>query len=357
MLRFSALGHRRRGQMIPLFALTATAILLVVGLVTDGGYALAQRRGSQNAADFAALAGARVVAEKIGGDATNGTDTNVKLAIQQSIALNRDAAITFGSPNGPQYVNAKGVPTGVFVGFAPGGTIPAGAEGVIVGTSRTWRPYFLGVAGITSWTAATTATAKGGFKAGGPPGPVFPVGIAEAFFTGRQPCAGPVSATVGDPCYPAHMTPGTLNVPGGFGWLKFGCSGYGLGQGSNGGCANSKPFLQTEIGPPANSFGCCTEVGLPGSQDLIGNLPGNKASADCDYYITNKIVVSVPVWDSAGGGGSNGYYHIVGFTGFQLTACHGGKDVEGVWRVPFSLGPTTSTPGFAGAPLAVQLIR
>ncbi len=27
-------------------------------------------------------------------------------------------------------------------------------------------------------------------------------------------------------------------------------------------------------------------------------------------------------------------HHIVGFTGFQITACHGGKDVEGVWRLP-----------------------
>ena len=157
-----------------------------------------------------------------------------------------------------------------------------------------------------------------------------------------------------------HMTPGNLNVPGGFGWLKFGCTGFGLGQAppaSNGGCSNSKPFLQDEIGPPAHSYGCCTEVGLPGSPDKIGSLPGNKASADCDYYIDNKVIVTVPVWDTADSGGSNGWYHIVGFTGFQITACHGGKDIEGVWRVQFSTGPTTTTPGFAGSALAVQLIK
>ena len=157
-----------------------------------------------------------------------------------------------------------------------------------------------------------------------------------------------------------HMTPGNLNVPGGFGWLKFGCSGFGLGQvapASNGGCSNSKPFLQDEIGPPAHSYGCCTEVGLPGSPDKIGSVPGNKVSADCDYYIDNKIIVTVPVWDTADSGGSNGWYHIVGFTGFQITACHGGKDIEGVWRVQFMTGPTTTTPGFAGSALAVQLIK
>ena len=71
----------------------------------------------------------------------------------------------------------------------------------------------------------------------------------------------------------------------------------------NGGCAESKPFLQGEIGPPSNSYGCCTQVGLPGSADKIGSLPGNKASADCDYYIDNEITVTVPIWDTAGGNG------------------------------------------------------
>ena len=98
-------------------------------------------------------------------------------------------------------------------------------------------------------------------------------------------------------------------------------------------------------------------MGLSGSPDKIGSLPGNKASADCSYYIDNDIIVTIPVWDAAGGTGNNAWYHIVGFTGFQLTACDGGKDIEGVWRVPLWVGPTTTTPGFAGAPLAVQLVR
>jgi hypothetical protein len=226
-----------------------------------------------------------------------------------------------------------------------------------VSSSTTWNPYFLGIIGVSNWTASTAATARGGYAAGGPAGGVFPVGIAEAFFNGRTPCAGVISASPADPCYPAHLTPGSLNVPGGFGWLKFGCPGYGLGQGSAGGCDNNKPFLQSEIDPPTNSHGCCTQTGLPGSPDKIGSLPGNKASADCSYWINNKIVVTIPVWDSASGTGQNASYHIIGFTGFQITSCNGGKDIEGVWRVPFFLGPTTSTPGFAGAALAVQLLK
>lgn len=348
-----------RGQMIVLFAVALTVIILAVGFVIDGGNALVQRREAQNSADFAALAGARIITQRISGDTTNGTDANVAAAIIRALTVNGAEPIAFGPPDGPVYVNDAGaiVPSaGAGTSYVGNGNIPAGAVGVKVGASVTWRPYFLGVAGVDSWTASAEATAKGGYAAG-PPGGVFPVGIAEAFFNNRHPCSGPVSGDPADPCYPRHLTPGTLNVPGGFGWLKFGCPGYGLGQGNDGGCENNKPFLQDEIGPPSNSYGCCTQVGLPGSPDFIGSLPGNKASADCDYYIDNEIVVTVPVWDYADGTGQNAYYHIVGFTGFQITNCFGGKNIEGVWRVPFFLGPTTSTPGFAGAALAVQLVK
>ena len=372
-------GDRQRGQTLVLFALIMSFVIIpAVGLVVDGGYALAQRRATQNASDFAALAGARIIAERIGGNTADGTDANVKAAITQSIAANKGAPITFGPPGGPRYVNpnggfachdGSGIATAcssgnqatsyVDNGFIPVGTVALEAVRVMVGSSRSWSPFFVGAI-VGSWTASATATAKGGFAAGGPGGNVFPAAIAEAFFTGgRLPCSGDATTNVGGSgaCDPQHMTPGSLNVPGGFGWLKFGCDGYGLGQGNDGGCANSKTFLQTEIGPPPNSFGCCTQVGLPGNADKIGSLPGNKASADCSTYINNKTVVTVPVWDKAFGNGSNAYYHIVGFTGWQITACHGGKDIEGVWRVQFFPGPTTTTPGFAGQALAVQLVH
>src|SRR5664280_1778816 len=87
---------RQRGQTLVLFALImAFVVIPAVGLVVDGGYALAQRRAAQNSSDFAALAGARIVAEKVGGDTTNGIDANVKAAIVNSMAVNRNASVTF----------------------------------------------------------------------------------------------------------------------------------------------------------------------------------------------------------------------------------------------------------------------
>ena len=46
------------GQIIVIFALALVAMIAMVGLVLDGGSTFAQRRGQQNAADLAALAGA-----------------------------------------------------------------------------------------------------------------------------------------------------------------------------------------------------------------------------------------------------------------------------------------------------------
>ena len=362
MARHSTTHKGERGQMIALFAIASTVILLAVGLVIDGGYALAQRRGSQNASDFAALAGARVVAEWVGGDTTNGTDAYVRAAITNSIRANGGTPITFGSPNGPIYVTTSGSANG-FVGTIPLGVIPAGTAGVSAGSSRSWTPFFLGVIGVNNWTASTVATAKGGYSLAGPPGNVFPVGVSKATYDTFPICAGDVGSSAA--CQPLHLTPGGLNVPGGFGWLKFGaagkCSGFGLGM-INDGCANSKPFLQSEIGnppgTPANSYGCCTAVAPePPAVNRIGSLPGNKASADCSYYIDNDITVTVPVWDVAGGQGANGWYHIVGFAGLQLTACNGGKDIEGVLRQLIWPGPTTTDSRPKGTSLGVQLVH
>ena len=357
-------GAGSRGQSLALFAVSLTAMVLGVGLVIDGGNALAQRRASQNASDLAALAGARVVAEWISGDTANGTDANVATAITNSVSANGGVSVTWGGPNGPRYIDQNGA----FTGWVGDGTIPTNSVGVRLATTRSWPTYFLGIVGMRTWGASADATARGGYAAGAPQGEIFPAGVAEAFFDGRAPCGETnISTDPSSPCYPSHLTPGDLNVPGGFGWLKFGCTGpnadgkpFGLGQvapANAGGCSDDKGFLQVELGPPSQSFGCCTQTGLPGSGDDIGSIPGNKVAADCDYYVANGITVIVPVWDTAYGTGENAYYHIVGFTGWQITGCSGGADLQGVWRQPLWNGPTTLKPGFAGAPLAVQLIR
>ena len=136
-------GRREDGQILILFALATTAIILLVGLVIDGGYALLQRRASQNAADFAALSGARIVAVKIAGDTVNGTDANALAAIVGVADANRGAAITTGAPNGPVYVNSNGAATG----FVGAGTIPTGIGRRARPDERLLAPLLHGPAG------------------------------------------------------------------------------------------------------------------------------------------------------------------------------------------------------------------
>jgi len=347
--------------MLVLFTLALVGLLLVVGLTVDGGYALAQRRTAQNAADFAAIAGTRVVGEFLTGDTTNGSDGNVKEAVEAALVANGADAADYTA----EYVTQAGTVVGQPVGTA---AIPDGAQGVVVNASTSWNPYFLGIIGIQHWTAGADAVAMSPGKDVG--AGVMPFGVSAATLDTYDSC--PLGEAVGSAsagCTTFHLTPGSLNVPGGFGWLKFGCykskdadgRNYGLGQvlpEASGGCSPSKPFLDGEWGAlpdtPGSTYGCCTSVTAStaaGFGNDIGSLPGNKASvndgqASVDYIETNNLVGWVPIWDYANGNGSNGYYHIIGYAGFQIVHIKGGKDIEGVIRLKDGPGPngTYDTP-------------
>ena len=282
--------------------------MLGAAVVVDGGYAFAQRRASQNAADFAALAGTRIVGIHLTGRPPGaGTAANVRAAIDATLAANGAQLVD------AQFVDEAGEPMG---SVADASHIPHGAFGVIVSARTDWRPFLLGIIGITDWSAASSATAYTPGRSVG--GGVMPLGIEDSVFDGHARC----QVTDLDDCID-HLTTGHLNIPGGFGWLKFGIQGQGgkcdwtssLGM-EQGGCESSKTFLDSQIGPPTDSHGCCTAVGLPGSEDKIGNLTGNEWG-DLSFYIDNQIPFWVPIWDHAGGTGSNAWYHIVGLRGHR----------------------------------------
>src|SRR5262245_55708818 len=113
-----------RGQIIPLFALALLALVLGTAVVVDSGYGYAQRRETQNAADFAAMAGTRIVGEKLTGKpAGAGTAANVQSAIATVIAAH-DAELVAA-----KYVDEHG---NALANVAGAGTIPTKAFGVVV---------------------------------------------------------------------------------------------------------------------------------------------------------------------------------------------------------------------------------
>jgi hypothetical protein len=315
---------RQQGQAIALLAISMAAIVLGVAVVVDGGYAFAQRRVSQNAADFAAMAGTRMVGQaRINNPATAADVTN---AVNAALAANQASLVDAA------YIDDEGTRLGNVVGAA---SIPDTAFGVTVEASTSWQPFLLGLIGDTDWVADSQATAKTPGRALG--GGVMPVGIRDTHFgdiADRTEC----DLTDFETCVGEHLTTGQLNMPGSFGWLTFGLNGTGgncpwtssLGMLDDGGCAVDKPFLQSQVGPPANSHGCCTAVGQEGSVDLIGGLVGNKVAADLSFYIENQIPVWAPIWDWVDENGRSGHYHIVGFGALVFTAEQGAKQLYGV---------------------------
>jgi len=131
-------SDRPSGQIVVMFAIVLAVVVLSIGLVIDGGYALVQRRASQNASDFAAIAGARIIAENIVGNTTDGTDANVQAAITNTVAVNGGRPISYGAPSGPRYVDANGG----LLGYVGSGAIPATAVGVHVQSDRAGDPEY-----------------------------------------------------------------------------------------------------------------------------------------------------------------------------------------------------------------------
>ena len=120
----------QRGQILVLFVVALVAIVAGVGLVIDGGFAFAQRRNEQNAADLAAFAGANALLNS----------QNATTAALAASALN-------GFPDG---VNGTNV------------TVTVGPTTVQVDITAPHANFFSGVVGQNNWDVGVTATALTG---------------------------------------------------------------------------------------------------------------------------------------------------------------------------------------------------
>ena len=207
--------HPQRGQVMALFALALTALVLGVGIVVDGGFAFAQRRVAQNAADFAAMAGTRIVGlDKTGRPALA---TDVTDAIDSVLEAN-DAELVSA-----QYVDAAG-----------------NALGHVVGRQQHPRARLRGGGGGADRLATVPARGHRRDRLGRLPRGPRPRHQATASAVGS--CRSGSRTTVYDdldrcqlrdltPCINQHLTSGRIIDPGDFGWLAF-----GLGEKDNDKC-------------------------------------------------------------------------------------------------------------------------
>src|SRR5438445_7896405 len=123
--------RREPAQVIALFAISLVAMLAMVGVVVDGGTLYLQRRTAQNAADAAALAGARAL-QQATTSATIQIGEICKYVQSNSFGVTPTATAYFvntsGSPLGANLL-PSGCPGSTSM---PTGSIPTGSSGVRV---------------------------------------------------------------------------------------------------------------------------------------------------------------------------------------------------------------------------------
>jgi Flp pilus assembly protein TadG len=324
-------ARAQQGQILPLFAGALLVLILVVGLVIDGGNVFLQQRDSQNSADVGAMAGTKRLADYyVKGTAYTVAD-NVYSAISTRMAEN-NCAVASSCTWTARYVGPR---TGAaFVDLGPvsaGDTAPPivsgqAALGVRVDVNRTPQTYLLGIIGQSAWNVNTSATALAQEPTGAPAGQLLPIGLTEL-----PTQEGAVYA----------LTSGS-NGPGNFGWVSW--------DGSN-----NAGSLATSICTP-NNPAFSLPYQFPGD-------PGKTNASDVrgclQQWVDNQQTVLIPIvlpsndpnappGCSTGGNGNNFSYCVVAIAAFVITgyAQPAVDQINGrfIGTIPYSVGGNGSVP-------------
>jgi len=212
------------GQTMVMVALGLVALVAMVGVVIDVGMLWGSNRDSQNGSDSIAHAGASVVMEYLAGDATI-TDSDVSAAVTAmavEVGVDLESAEYVSYVPDPDTGDLEPVPLGIDVGY--GGTIPPGAQGVEVLTSRTNDTLLAQVVGVMELKATTDAVAVTGPLEQpcpeGSPCPLLPVTFPNTQVT----CDGQNKAERTDLPWDLEadlIVPLCGNFAGGVGWIDW----------------------------------------------------------------------------------------------------------------------------------------
>jgi Flp pilus assembly protein TadG len=306
--------RRETGQALVILAIAMSVVLAATAIVIDGGNAMEQQRGTQNATDAAALAGTLVIAEKLGGASRQDSD----VASAMSSAFSGNAS----TMNTSYYIDFSRDVVGT---VGRGGSIPREAYGIQAEGTRTFATLIAGVAGISTFTAGASATALAGALRSicaasdgcGVMPVTFSIPITTCDGTSRPLRMGIDWPIVGMDVAVADRGTGTYesiiplckNGPGGVGWLDMECGGN----------------LRDEILDPCN-----TSFDIP---TWLHTSSGNTNSVDSAVNTYDGQTLLIPMFDSTcrdvpstglpadctdPGNGENLWYHIPRFAIFLL---------------------------------------
>jgi Flp pilus assembly protein TadG len=143
------------GQILVLFVISLVAIFAMLGLLMDGGQALALRRQLQNAGDTAALTAANALIQSGANAGCSATTGPPPGAARAAIVTAAQAAV---------HANLPGIPNSAIQVTCPSGW---GNFAVQVNIDSRSPGYFGGILGINGFAVATTSQALNGKPPGG----------------------------------------------------------------------------------------------------------------------------------------------------------------------------------------------
>jgi Flp pilus assembly protein TadG len=355
-------SQNERGQVLVIVAISLVALVAMVGLVVDGGYAWGKQRDTQNAADAGAKAGAVQLAENLAGKTPANTDADVADAVQDVLdANNVDLVVAYYTDITGVHLTAAGAPAASDDSDAAvvgAGTIPPGTWGVDVTANQEFGTFLAGVIGFDEFAASADATAVSGYLTGTCPAAagcgILPVTV-PATVLGCDGNNDPAFVTDEDgdkilwtsPSDPLTI-PLCKNGPGNVGWLDW--------TPTAGGTSELEDAIENMQNPalswPAWFYITATgNVNSAGIEDAINAYGGDVVmiphfDITCDTQPDNDPDLpnfGCPT-DHVGGNGSNQWYHLAGMSAFKLCT-----------DTPDDPDPSGESAAFANACIAAGL--
>lgn len=292
-------GQGEEGQSLVLIAFLYVALIVMLGLLVDGGRVLAARRQSQNASDAASYAGTNALTTRPDADGDGNQDNGpaadqyIRNAVRTYALANKVASV-----NDVQAYYMIGTTQGAQVGS---NTVPSGATGVRAFATIYMQPFFMSVLSGGASIAARTVSAG---QAGAPTemDNLMPITRRE-----NEPFQFGVS----------YKLFAQKEGPGNFHWLDFGDPFV----------ENCKSPNEVELGerlspdaPPSPKVEVGDYVcGAPGMK--VGTPVKNALDEWLDEFPEGKRLWTIPIFDVTNeAGGQNFQYHVVKFAVFDLVA-------------------------------------
>jgi Putative Flp pilus-assembly TadE/G-like len=295
-----------------------SVVLVATAMVIDGGNAMSQQRGTQNATDAAALAAAVVIAEKMGGATRD--DGDVRSTMLSS--FNDNGGTSMGTS---YYIDHNNNIVGT---VGRGGSIPNDAAGVQAAGERTFDTFLAGFVGLETMSSGATATALAGALRSicsaadgcGVMPVTFSIPISACDGSNRPlrvgidwPLVSLDVALADSSGQYESIVPLCKNGPGGVGWLDMGCGGNLADEITTlcNGPFDIPTWIQTSTGNVNSVEGAINNYAgslilVPMFDATCRDVPSTGLPADC----------------TDPGNGNNLWYHIPRFTQFLLDEAH-----------------------------------